>query len=140
MRKIKNIFPANFANVYPLIAQVFRFGIVGLTAAMIHFGTVVMLVQTFDFAPLVANVFGFSLAFQASYWGHKNWTFNASQTMHVVAVPKLLFIQILNFLANESLFYFFLAMHLPYQMALLIAITILPIFTFFSSKLWVFRY
>lgn len=119
--------------------QVCRFGIVGLTAAAIQFCVVIFLVEKFSLEPLLANIFGFILAFQMSYWGHRLWTFNDTITLHREALPKLLFVQILNFSANESLFYIFLTLHLPYPIALLCVLTILPIFTFVSSKFWVFR-
>lgn len=122
-----------------MIKQLFRFGIVGLTAAAIHFGIVVWIVQTWAIAPLIANVFAFGISFQVSYWGHRRWTFEGTTTLHREAFPKLVFIQALNFAANESLFYIFLMFDLPYPIALAIVLTILPIFTFVSSKLWVFR-
>lgn len=125
-------------NNIPLFLQLFRFGLVGLLAATIHFAIVVLLVQNWLFTPLFANIFGFMVAFQASYWGHRLWTFQMSDALHRVAIPKLLFVQLLAFTANESLFYFFLTLHLPYQLALFIVLAILPIFTFFASKLWVF--
>jgi putative flippase GtrA len=122
-----------------LIAQLFRFGIVGLTAAAIHFTIVVTLVQMFFLAPLLANFFGFFVSFQVSYWGHRLWTFAATDILHRAAFPKLLVIQLINFAANESLFYILLSWHLPYQIALIIVLTVLPVFTFISSKMWVFR-
>lgn len=123
----------------PFIKQIFRFGIVGLSAAIIHFSTVVYLVQTLTFDPLLANIFGFILAFQMSYWGHRLWTFNATETLHRAALPKLLFIQIICLIANEFLFYIFLMLNIPYPIALFFVLAILPVFTFASSKLWVFR-
>lgn len=130
---------AQLVRYLPLIQQLFRFGIVGLAAAGIHFSIVVALVQTWAVAPLVANVFGFMTGFQMSYWGHRLWTFNGAAIMHRVALPKLLLVQIVNLIANEGLFYFFLSINLPYTVALLIVLTILPLFTFVSSKFWVFR-
>lgn len=121
-----------------MIKQLFRFGLVGLTAAIIHFIIVVFIVQTWFVAPLIANIFAFGISFQISYWGHRKWTFS-SNTPHREAFPKLVLVQILNFSANESLFYIFLMLHLPYPFALAIVLTILPFFTFVSSKLWVFR-
>jgi len=119
--------------------QVFRFGIVGVTAACIHFTTVVLLVQNFFLAPMLANIFGFLIAFQASYWGNRLWTFSQTITLHHVAFSRLLLVQLINFSANELLFYIFLSLNLPYPLALLTVLTILPVFTFFSSKMWVFR-
>jgi putative flippase GtrA len=123
----------------PLFYQLFRFGIVGLTAAAMHFGIVVLLVQNWNIQPLLANIFGFAGGFQISYWGHRMWTFNDTNTLHRVALTRLLVVQIISLLANETLFYIFLSMNLPYPVALLVVLTTLPIFTFVSSKLWVFR-
>lgn len=134
-----NNLTAKFSFYFPLILQIFRFGVVGLTAATFHFSIVVVLVQAGSINPLEANIFGFLAGFQVSYWGHRLWTFSSAVVSHKEALPKLLFIQILNFSANETLFYIFLSLNLPYPIALLIVLTILPIFTFLSSKLWVFR-
>lgn len=122
-----------------LFFQLCRFGLVGVTAAAVHFSVVVLLVQAMAMQPLIANVFAFMLSFQISYFGHRRFTFHETTALHRVAFPKLIFIQTLTFAANESLFYVFLSLNLPYPIALLIVLTILPIFTFVSSKLWVFR-
>lgn len=123
----------------PMLAQIVRFGVVGLIAAGIHFTTVVSVVQLTGMKPLLANVFGFMVSFQMSYWGHRKWTFHETETLHREALPKLLCVQLINFAANESLFYVFLSLHLPYPVALLIVLTVLPVFTFISSKWWVFN-
>lgn len=125
-------------NRVALFYQLIRFGLVGVMAAAIHVGIVVALVQGFSLVPLVANVFGFAIAFQASYWGHRLWTFHESSSLHRVAAPKLLVVQLLSFAANETLFYILLALHLPYPLALVLVLAVLPIFTFMASKLWVF--
>lgn len=119
--------------------QIARFLIVGGTAAAVHFSVVIMLVHFFDYAPLIANVGGFMVSFQVSYWGHRVWTFADTVTLHREAYPKLVTVQLVNFALNEILFYFFLSLHLPYQLALLIVLAILPVFTFVSSKFWVFQ-
>lgn len=124
---------------FSLFHQILRFGIVGLLAAILHFLVVILLVQYGFFSPLIANIFALFISFQLSYWGHRLWTFQDTITLHREAFPKLIAIQLLNFSANEFLFYLFLTFHLPYQIALLIVLTILPVFTFFSNKFWVFR-
>jgi len=125
--------------MYNLFFQLCRFGIVGLTAATVQFSLVVILVQYFQYAPLVANVMAFMVSVQVSYWGHRMWTFNDTTSLHIETLPKLLTLQLCNLLASEALFYLFLSLHLPYRLALLIVISILPIFTFLFSKFWVFR-
>jgi putative flippase GtrA len=131
--------PSLFSVYLPLIKQIMRFGIVGLTAATVHFTTVVLFVQYAGLHPLVANAFAFLVSFQVSYFGHRTWTFSGTAALHRVALPKLVLVQVCAFIANESLFYVFLQMHLPYQVALLIVLSILPIFTFLLSRFWVFK-
>lgn len=123
----------------PLFFQLVRFGIVGLSAAALHFSIVVCLVHYLQLAPLVANVFAFLFAFQVSYWGHRCWTFKWTTASHRIALPKLLIVQLINFGINETLFFIFLSLNYPYPIALLIVLTILPIFTFIVSKWWVFK-
>lgn len=127
------------ARYSPLFFQLVRFGIVGVTAASINFSVVVFLVQNFSYPPLLANVFGFLVSFQMSYWGHRLWTFNATAALHRVAFPKLALVQIGNFCGSEYLYYIFLSYGISYQIGLLCVLCIMPIFTFLTSKLWVFR-
>jgi len=129
----------NITQRLMLLAQIFRFGVVGVAASCVHFSLVYLLVERYAFLPLVANVFGYFCGFQVSYWGHKSWTFKGNRTAHHVALPKLAVVQSINFIANQSLFYIFLSLHLPYLVALFLVLAILPVFTFITSKLWVFR-
>ncbi len=124
----------------PLFYQLVRFGIVGVTAAAVHFSIVVLLVQTGVLKePLIANIFAFMVAFHVSYSGHRYWTFRGTETSHRTALPKLLAVSSLGFCVNEGLFYlFFVQMGLPYPLALFIVLTVMPIITFTLSKLWVF--
>lgn len=131
-----NLIPTKY---HLLVAQLFRFGIVGTIAALIHFSCVILLVQLFKFPPLLANVFGFISGFQVSYWGHRTWTFKANDTLHRIAIPKLLLVQTINLSLNELLFYILLSLNLPYAIALFIVLATFPIFTFLLSKLWVFK-
>ena len=120
-----------------LLKQIARFGIVGVTASGVHFSTVVLLVQMFQFHPLTANIFAFFISFQISYWGQRTWTFK-SELLHRDVYPKLILVQIINFALNEFFFSVLLSLQIPYPIALLIVLSILPFFTFLSSKFWVF--
>jgi putative flippase GtrA len=123
-----------------LFFQLMRFGIVGLTAAAVHFSVVVLLVELNLLQPLYANVIAFLISFNISYSGHRYWTFRGTVTQHRTAFPKLLLLQTSNLIANESLFYISLTfLKLPYPVALLLVLVTLPIITFTVSKFWVFR-
>ena len=121
------------------LVQLIKFLFVGTTAAMVHFSVVVLLVHFGNYQPLVANIAGFIVAFQVSYWGHRVWTFTGTEVLHREAYPKLVILQVTMFSVNEALYYFLLSLHIPYQIALLMVLAILPLITFATSKFWVFQ-
>lgn len=123
-----------------LFLQLTRFGLVGISAALVHFTVVVVLVELQWLLPLIANIVAFGLAFQVSYWGHRNWTFSGTQQKHAVALPRFLLVSSLAFVANESLFYLLMAeFNLSYIPALVLVLSILPLLVFTVNKLWVFE-
>lgn len=125
---------------WTLLLQLMRFGVVGLSAALVHFSIVVALVEWQNLQPMLANVVAFCVAFQVSYWGHRYWTFSNTQQRHTVAFPRLLLVSGATFLANESLFYIFMTQfHLPYIPALIFVLSVLPLAVFTMNKFWVFE-
>lgn len=120
--------------------QLIRFGIIGFCAAAVHTIIVVWLVKSFGFNPLIANIFAFLIAFNVSYVGHRYWSFAETNAKHKIAIPRFLLVAIISFILNEGLFYIFLNIfNFYYIAALLLVLIIVPIFTFVSSKLWVFK-
>lgn len=127
-------------NYYFLFFQLLRFGIVGVSASIVHFSLVILLVETWQFNPLVANAIAFLFAFQVSYWGHRYWTFSETTALHRDAFPRLFIVASTGFMTNEGLYYIFLTFFkLPYIISLLFVLAIMPLITFTLSKLWVFR-
>src|ERR1700690_2903459 len=123
-----------------LIRQLGFFGIVGCCAAVVQLCVVILLVEFTHMHPLVANIIGFLLAFNVSYFGHRSLTFAGTTVNHKVAVTRLFGLGVANFIANEGLFYIFLTVFkLYYPIALILVLAILPALTFVISKLWVFR-
>jgi putative flippase GtrA len=123
-----------------LFWQIIRFGLVGSLAAVTQLTIVMVLVEFGLLQPLAANILGFMIAFQVSYWGHRHWTFNATNVQHSVAAPRLFLIASSGFIANELFYYIMMTtFHFPYIPALLVVLTILPFITFVTSKFWVFR-
>ena len=121
------------------LLQIARFLTVGVGAAAVHFSVVVYLVHFHQYLPLIANVAGFVISFQVSYWGHRIWTFSGTEVLHRDAYPKLVLLQLFNFSLNELLYFILLSLHLPYQLALIIVLAILPAFTYLTSKHYIFQ-
>jgi putative flippase GtrA len=122
-----------------MFLQLIRFGIVGSCAAAVNMLIVIWLVENFYLNPLLANIFAFLIAFNISYIGHRHWSFANTKLRHRTSIPRFLLVAISSFILNEGLFYLFLNLfHWYYILALLLALLIVPIFTFVTSKFWAF--
>lgn len=123
--------------------RIARFGVVGLTAAAVHYWTVVALVELWNMQPLRANVGGFIVAFWCSYFGHRYWTFSDTvdrQSGQGKSFGRFLAVAVLGFLMNEALF--FLLLHftaLPYYLSLAVVVLTVAVMTYVLSRLWAFR-
>jgi putative flippase GtrA len=119
-----------------MLSQVIRFGLVGCSACAVHFVVVISLVPL-GMNPLIANIFGFMVAFAVSYFGHTLWTFNHGKSGR--SLLKFGLVAVLSFIVNEGLFYLLLSFSLmPYEIALLLVLFLLALMTFMLSKFWAF--
>lgn len=122
-----------------MIAQVFKFSLVGVTALLVHW-LVVLLLVSLGWAALLANCYGFAVAFSVSYLGHRRWTFETFETAHSMSLPRFILMSLSGFMLNETLFYLLLKFtSLNYQLALFLVLGIVALLTFSVSKFWVFK-
>lgn len=123
------------------LLRLFRFGIIGLMAAAIHYLVVVALVELGGTAPLLANVGGFATAFWCSYFGHRHWTFADRRATNATrSFFRFLATAVLGFLLNQLLFYLLLThVNLPYFISLAIVVVVVAVLTYVLTRLWAFR-
>ncbi|QND86659.1 GtrA family protein [Chromobacterium vaccinii] len=119
--------------------QLFWFGVVGVSAMLLHFALVTLVLVPLGVPPLVANVLGFLGAFQLSYWGHRRFTFAAGHVPHRQALPRFFGVSCLSFCVNEAM-YFALLRYAPldYRVSLAIVLFAVAALTFLLGKLWAF--
>ena len=122
-----------------MIAQVFKFSLVGITALLVHWSVVLLLVLL-GWGALQANGYGFAVAFSVSYLGHRRWTFETVETAHSLSLPRFILMSLSGFALNETLFYLLLKFtSLHYQLALFLVLGFVALVTFSVSKFWVFK-
>ena len=118
----------------------FIFIIVGGGAFLTHLLVVFLLVHFLSIAPLIANIFGFLVSFNVSFWGHHRLTFAGHGACPKRAMRRLFILAGINFFLNESFYYVLLHIfHLQYLIALIINLTVLAFITYFIAKRWVFK-
>jgi len=121
-----------------MILQLARFGVVGVTAMAVHWLVVTALVPL-GLLPLIANAIGFGVAFNVSYWGHRNWTFG-SDAAHRTTFWRFAAVSSTSFVLNECLYWLLLTYtRLGYQLALAIVLIAVAALTFVLSRYWAFR-
>lgn len=120
--------------------QLFWFGVVGASAALVHLGLVWWLVSQFALAPLLANVLGFAVAFVLSFVGHHQRTFAAQAAPVRQALPRFLLVAVLGFVCNELMYALLLQLGMEYRLALFLVLIAVAGMTWLLSRYWAFRH
>jgi putative flippase GtrA len=122
-----------------LLAQLLRFGLVGLLATLVHALIALLLIQ-FGFGPLLANPLAFLVAFQISYLGHSRWSFNLTKPCRFSHMSRFFIVSIFGILCSQGFLFGLLEFtRLTASISLLIALGISAVCTFFLSRQWAFR-
>lgn len=121
-----------------MFAELVRFGVVGIAAMATHWGVVALLVPL-GMQPLLANVIGFCIAFNVSFFGHHHWTF-ASADNQKNTFKRFAGVAILGFITNEAMYALLLKFtQLDYRVALFIVLIAVAGMTYLLSRFWAFR-
>lgn len=115
------------------------FGLVGASAAAVHFGVVWLLVSQGMLAALIANVLGFLLAFGVSFLGHHRLSFAAQQARGRDALPRFALVAVLGFVSNELMYAVLLRWGMEYRLALLLVLITVAAMTWLLSRHWAFK-
>ena len=119
--------------------ELFWFGVVGVTAMLVHLGSVSLLLVPLGLPPLVANIIGFLLAFQVSHAGHHRLTFVAAEAPAARSRKRFFVVALASFAVNELMYAALLHFtDLDYRVALAIVLFAVAALTFFSARTWAF--
>ena len=122
------------------LARLAWFIAVGCTAAAVHFGVVVALVEWAGLQPLLANVGGWLVAFIVSFCGQWLLTFRGSGAPWRQALRRFFLISLGGFSANEAAYALLLHFSaLPYDLSLALVLVAVAVMTYLLSSRWAFR-
>ena len=119
--------------------RIWRFGIVGVLATLVHLIIVWNLIH-FDFAsPLLANLIAFLIAFSVSFVGHYRWSFGSSSPK-VQALFRFASIAAIGFLINSCLLSVLIWREmLLAEWAAVVSTFVVPPCTYLLSRFWGFK-
>jgi len=121
------------------VSSLLWFGLVGASAAAVHFGVVWLLVSQGMLAALIANVLGFLLAFGVSFLGHHRLSFAAQQARGRDALPRFALVAVLGFVSNELMYAVLLRWGMEYRLALLLVLITVAAMTWLLSRHCAFK-
>ena len=123
------------------VLQFFRFGIVGLIAALSHYFLVILLIRPqYQVSLKYANLLAFLAAFWVSYFGHRIFTFKAIHLKHRETLKKFIVVAGLGFMLNESVL--LISHHYldtPISILIIFSVGITSIFTFLLNRYFAFQ-
>lgn len=116
--------------------QILRFLVIGSGATLVHIitGMLLLFIYKESIPIFLINFIAFVFAFLFSYFGHKYFTFKANGNL-----IKFLCVAILGFVFNNLFLYLEIKAGFDRKIALPISIAVIPVATYFLSKIWVFN-
>jgi putative flippase GtrA len=128
-----------------LVLQYARFGAVGVIATVTHVLMFTTGIELAGLAPLAANFAAFGIAVLVSFLGHLHWTFGGQIASHQrqqqrAALARFIVVALTGLALNSLVVYLVVhLMGLPYQYAIVLMISVVPLLIFVFLKLWVFH-
>ena len=118
---------------------VFKFGLVGLFSTLTYYFTAIYLREVlFGLTVNVTNLLAYCIAMIVSYVGHYFWTYKA-QSNHGVTITKYIISALLGSALNSAIIYICMRSFMPYKLAMVVAIVLVPAVAYVINKKWVFR-
>ena len=122
-----------------IVTQFIKFAIVGVIATIVHAGSVIFLVETFSFDPVISSVPAYIAALITAYLLNKTWSFQ-SKVSHIDAFLPYTIVSTLGFGLNITIMHVLINLfHVKYYFALAVAVISVPIVTFTLHKYWTFN-
>lgn len=123
----------------PIIRLLFRYGIVGVVASVVHFSIAFAAFNYLNINSFVAHFCGFVFGLFTAYFGHYFYSFKDDE-QHTKRFPKFLVTALIALVLHQGGVYILVNYYkLDYSSRVLPLLVItVPIFTFLLNKFWVF--
>lgn len=124
---------------YALRQRWIRFGVVGAAATLSYFLLGLLFVNFMRMPLLIGNGFAYVLSFFVSYAGQSRWTFQA-KARDVSMLPRFAAAQAAGLGLNSCIIEICSRLGMMYEISMILAIVIVPVFVYLVCKYWVFRH
>jgi putative flippase GtrA len=131
------VIPSSFLS--GLSRQFSTFLVVGVIAAIVHYGTLVVLVEGLERDPVLATLIGYVLGSLTSYILNRRHTYKSDQP-HAEVVWRFALVAFSGFVLTGCIMFLFTKLlSLPYLPSQIVTTGIVLFWHFLAHKLWTFR-
>lgn len=120
-----------------------RFGMVGGAATLTYVLLGLLFVNLWGMHVLMGNALAYALSFIVSYLGQSLWTFgtasSASGLSHWTRLARFAAAQALGLGLNSAIIWLLMRLSLTYEVAMPVAVLLVPVMVYLLCKYWVFR-
>lgn len=116
-----------------------RFTLMGFFATLVYYLLGLFFVSLLKLPLLVGNTLAFILSFAVSFLGQARWTFKSNRSIPDT-LPKFALAQVFALFLNSFIIDTLCRrLTVPYPLAMIAAIIIVPVITYLICKFWIFR-
>lgn len=123
------------------VGELFRFGVVGVTATVVYLCVYAGLIEFADVAPLIANCIGSLVGVIVSFTGHNWWTFTGgSERRHLANTgTRFLIVNLIGFCESTVIVYVVTGvMAARYEYSIIVILAVVPASQYLLNKFWTF--
>lgn len=122
-----------------LLGRVMRYGIAGLVATAIYFGSVMLLVERARVAPVPAAIVATIIVIASSYVINRTFVFDTTRA-HASAFARFVAASLVGIALNAALMHVAtVVLGWPYLAGAALSTAVVPPMNFFVNYLWAFR-
>ena len=130
---------------HPLITKFIKFGIVGASGMVVHFGVLYLFKEVVGINPFLANTIGFVTAATTNYILNRIWTFRSQEKQVAVEYLKFILVSVIGLGVNNGTMWI-TGKLLPdwfndwrFYLIWVFAVGVTTLWNFFGNMLFTFR-
>jgi putative flippase GtrA len=119
--------------------KVLSYGVVGVLGTIVHFSTLIILVESFQLDPIISSLIGFIVTVVLSYFLNKTYTFKAGNGNNIILFTKYCVVSVIGFIMNYLIMYSTVEIYsLHYSVGQTVVVICIPITNFILNNYWTF--
>jgi putative flippase GtrA len=121
------------------VQKILSYGFVGVIGTIVHFLTLIILVEVFKVGPILSSVIGFILTVILSFFLNSTYTFKGENRKRKYVFVKYVIVSLVGLSVNSLIMFFtitFLSLH--YSIGQCIVIISIPVLNFLLNNFWTF--